>query len=73
MERRLRETNQAVSQQIHALRREIEREFGSMSRVVGGLLGPLLVWTSRREHKRLARGQVYEPAPVIERSHWASA
>jgi len=73
MERRLRETNQAVSQQIHTLRREIEREFGSMSRVVGALLGPVLVWTSRREHKRLARGQVYEPATVIERSNWASA
>ncbi|MCC6860512.1 MAG: cobalamin-dependent protein [Bryobacterales bacterium] len=73
MERRLKETNVAVSEQIRSLRREIEREFGGMSRVVGALLGPVLVWTSRREQKRLERGQVYEPAPVIERSHWASA
>ena len=72
MEKRLRRTNEAVSQQIHALRRDMEREFGGMSRLVAGVLGPVLLWTSRREEKRLAKGHVYEPPTIIERRNWAS-
>jgi radical SAM superfamily enzyme YgiQ (UPF0313 family) len=73
MERRLRKSNEAVSQQIHALRREMQAEFGGMSRIVAGVLGPVLLWTSRREEKRLAEGRVYEPGTIIERRNWASA
>jgi radical SAM superfamily enzyme YgiQ (UPF0313 family) len=70
MEKKLRKTNEAVSEQIRAVRREIEKEFGGFSRVAAGLLGPVLLWTSRWEEKRLARGQVYEPPTILERRNW---
>ncbi len=72
MEHRLRKTNQAVSDQIRVLRHDIESEFGSMSKILAALLGPVLVWTSKREERRLAAGKVYEPTTVIERRNWAS-
>jgi radical SAM superfamily enzyme YgiQ (UPF0313 family) len=71
MERRLRKTNEAVSEQVRALRKEMEREFGSLSRIASALFGPVLLWTSRREEKRLAKGKVYEPPTIIERRNWA--
>jgi radical SAM superfamily enzyme YgiQ (UPF0313 family) len=71
MERRLKETNQAISVQVRALRREMEKEFGLFSRLASAVLGPILVWTSRREEKQLAQGKVYEPPTIIERRNWA--
>ena len=52
------------------LRREIEDEFRPSARLASRLFGPLLLWTSRREEKRLARGQTYEPRTFIERANW---
>ena len=46
-------------------------EFGLVAVVAGKLLGPVLWWTSRREDKRLAAGQTYEPAPIIDRRNWS--
>jgi hypothetical protein len=71
MERQLRETNQTISQQIHALRRDLAVEFGWISQAAARFLGPVLLWTSRREEKRLARGKTYEPHVIIERRNWA--
>ena len=71
MERQLKKTNEAVSQEIHALRREMREEFGALSRLTAGLIGPVLLWTVRREEKRLQRGQTYEPRTIIERRNWA--
>jgi hypothetical protein len=73
MERHLRKTNAAVSEKIRALRGEIGREFGLASRVVSRLLGPALLWSARREERRLANGFTYEPPTVIERRNWSSA
>jgi hypothetical protein len=70
MEWQLRRTNQTMSQQIRALRKEIGCEFGVATRVVAGLLGPVLLWTSRREQKRLAEGKTYEPKTFIEHRNW---
>lgn len=42
-------------------------------RLAAGLLGPLLLWTTRREEKRLAGGRTYEPDTFIERRNWRSA
>jgi radical SAM superfamily enzyme YgiQ (UPF0313 family) len=70
MERRLRETNQVVSEQIRILRREIEKEFGLLSRLTARFAGPVLLWTTRREEKRLAAGRVYEPPTIRERTNW---
>jgi len=71
MERQLNRTNEAVSQQIRALRHEMGCEFGAVSRVMAGLLGPVLLWISRREQKRLAEGKTYEPKTFIEHRNWA--
>jgi len=60
MERRLRRTNAAVSQQIRNLRLELQLQFGVAARLSAAFLGPLLWWTARREEKRLARGTGYQ-------------
>jgi hypothetical protein len=73
MERRLRSTNAAISAKIHTLRREIEGEFGAPARWAARIFGPLLVWTAKREEKRLARGHTYEPRTILERSNWGAA
>jgi radical SAM superfamily enzyme YgiQ (UPF0313 family) len=73
MEKRLKRTNQAVSEQIHLLRRQVQREFGGWSRVCAAVVGPVLLWTARREEKRLAAGKTYEPPTIIERRNWFGA
>ena len=70
MERQLRQTDKAMSQQIRALRKDIGREFGVVTRVIGNVLGPLLLWTSRREQKRLTEGATYEPKMFLEHRNW---
>jgi hypothetical protein len=70
MEHRLKKSNPPVSAQIRALRRELGREFGLVSRLSGWLLGPILLWTTKREERRLARGVTYEPEPILERHNW---
>jgi radical SAM superfamily enzyme YgiQ (UPF0313 family) len=72
MERQLLRTNRAVSEQVRALRQELGREFGIASRVAARVLGPWLLWTSRREQKRLAAGYTYEPKTIVERARWAA-
>jgi radical SAM superfamily enzyme YgiQ (UPF0313 family) len=73
MEKRLKSTNPALSERIRDLRQEIGREFGLASRVTARLLGPVLLWTTIREEKRLARGLTYEPKPILERHNWVPA
>ncbi|HOQ45465.1 MAG TPA: cobalamin-dependent protein [Bryobacteraceae bacterium] len=70
MERKLRQTNAAISDQIRLLRHEVEREFGVLSRLAAALVGPVLLWTSRLEEMRLAEGRVYEPPTFLERRNW---
>src|SRR5919108_5460982 len=72
MEREFRRVNPNVSEQIHSLRKEIDREFGVAASVTSALLGPILLWTTRREEKRLASGKTCEPPTIIERNNWAS-
>jgi Radical SAM superfamily len=73
MEREFRQVNRSVSAQIGRLRREIEREFPVKARLASALLGPVLLWSSRREERRLAAGVTYEPPTIVERTHWAHA
>jgi hypothetical protein len=70
MEKHLRRTNEAVSERIRALRKDVGREFGLLSRVVTRAIGPVLLWNVRREERRLARGETYEPRTIIERRNW---
>ncbi len=72
MEREFRKINRSVSEQIHGLRRDVEKEFGLAARLTANLLGPALLWTTRREERRLAAGQTYEPPTILERRNWVS-
>jgi radical SAM superfamily enzyme YgiQ (UPF0313 family) len=70
MEHRLGSANPPVAAEIRALRLELEQEFGFIAVAASRLLGPVLWWTSRREDKRLARGQQYEPETLMGRRNW---
>jgi radical SAM superfamily enzyme YgiQ (UPF0313 family) len=73
MEREFRKVNQAVSQEIGSLRRQIEKEFPVAARLASTLLGPIMLWTTRREERRLAAGRTYEPPTILERRNWVAA
>jgi len=70
MEKHLRRTNTAVSEKIRTLRQDVGREFGVFSQVVSRALGPVLLWSARREERRLAEGKTYEPRTIVERRNW---
>jgi radical SAM superfamily enzyme YgiQ (UPF0313 family) len=70
MERQFRNVDEQVSQQIRAVREEFKHESGIVSRMMPAVLGPVLLWTTRREEKRLARGRTYEPPTILERRNW---
>jgi radical SAM superfamily enzyme YgiQ (UPF0313 family) len=70
MERQFRKVNRGVSEQIRALRQEFSHESGWVSRLMPAAVGPVLLWTTRREERRLARGKTYEPPTILERSNW---
>jgi hypothetical protein len=73
MEKHLRTSNPEVSARVRELRVEIGREFGLASRIVTSLLGPVLLWSARREERRLLAGATYEPQTIIERRNWGGA
>ena len=70
MEKRLKQSNPAVSARIRELRQEIEAAFGLPTRLLRQLLGPVLLWTSKREDRQLANGVTYEPQTFVERHNW---
>jgi radical SAM superfamily enzyme YgiQ (UPF0313 family) len=73
MERQFRKVNRSGSDQIRALRQEFKKESGILSRFMPAILGPLFLWTTRREERRLARGKTYEPPTILERTNWVNA
>jgi radical SAM superfamily enzyme YgiQ (UPF0313 family) len=73
MEKHLADTNAAVAARMSALRDEIRRECGVSSAWIARMIGPLLLWTTRREQKRLARGVTYEPKTFVNRTNWQEA
>jgi radical SAM superfamily enzyme YgiQ (UPF0313 family) len=73
MERQFRKVDRKVSEEIRALRHEFKQESGLLARMLPAVLGPVLLWTTRREDKRLARGKTYEPPTILERSNWVEA
>ena len=69
MEKQVRESNESVSQKIAELRSEIRRECGSLgSRLSNAVIGPLMLWSARKEAARLKRGVTYEPPMIVQ--HW---
>jgi radical SAM superfamily enzyme YgiQ (UPF0313 family) len=73
MEKEFRRVNESVSERIHGLRLEVEKEFPVIARSTAAVLGPYLLWRTRREEKRLAAGQTYEPPTFLERRNWVEA
>ena len=73
MEKQFRNVNVNVSEQIRSLRHEFKKESGILSRMIPAVLGPVLLWTTRREERRLARGKTYEPPTILERRNWVEA
>jgi len=73
MEREFRKVNGNVSAQIHKLRREVEKEFPVIARLSAVCLGPILLWSTRREEHRLMLGHTYEPPTFLERRNWIPA
>ena len=72
MEREFRKVNRGVSEKISQLRHEVQKEFPLAARVTAATLGPFLLWSTRREEKRLAAGRTYEPPTFIERHNWSA-
>jgi hypothetical protein len=70
MEKHFRKVNRAGSEEIRALRRQVEKEFGTVARIASRLGGPALWWTIWREERRLAAGRTYEPPTFLERTNW---
>jgi radical SAM superfamily enzyme YgiQ (UPF0313 family) len=66
MERYLQRENAAVSARIGELRRQVESELGGWSRTVNRTVGPVLLWSSRREARRHPLGRHLEPRTFIE-------
>lgn len=74
MERHLKPTSAAISERANELRKEITRECGAFSTMTSTwLLGPLFLWSTWREQRRLRRGITYEPRTFIERRNWGEA
>jgi radical SAM superfamily enzyme YgiQ (UPF0313 family) len=72
MERKLRNTNEAVSLKIRALRQDLEVALGPLASLSSNLLGPMLLYTAWREEKRLDAGRTYEPPTFVERTNWTA-
>lgn len=73
MEKHMKQTNESVAEKVRALRQDIARECGSRSVAAAALLGPLMLWLTKREEKRLERGVTYEPEMFVERRNWVKA
>ena len=71
MERYLRSSNEAISRRIAELREQMETEFGVVSRVLDRVVGPLLLWSARREVTAYPYGRPLEPRTFVERRNWA--
>jgi radical SAM superfamily enzyme YgiQ (UPF0313 family) len=71
MEKYLRESNTVVSGRIRELRLQVERELGGLSTYVNHLLGPVLLWSSRRDARRFPAGRPIEPRTFVDRTNWA--
>lgn len=71
MQRYLQGSNQAISERIEALREQMENELGGVSRVLDRVIGPLLLWSARREGAIYPQGRPLEPRTFVDRRNWA--
>ncbi|MFN8060423.1 MAG: cobalamin-dependent protein [Vicinamibacterales bacterium] len=66
MEKYLRPSRREVSERIGRLRRDVERTLGAGAVLATRALGPLLLWSTRREARRYPSGRWLEPATFVE-------
>ena len=66
MEKYLRQSNVDVSERIRSLRTTIEHEFGQWSKAFSRVVGPVLLWSARREAARYPAGRPLEPHTFLE-------
>ena len=71
MEKFLRDSNRTVSDRIHELRRQIEREVGGLAPIIDRLAGPALLWSARRDARLAPAGRRLEPRTFVDRRNWA--
>lgn len=67
MERYLRQSGRGVSERIQELRIAMERELGGGMAAVDRTLGPILLWSARREARLYPRGRTIEPRTFVDR------
>ncbi|MBI3820629.1 MAG: radical SAM protein [Planctomycetes bacterium] len=67
MEKYLKNSNQAVSARIRKLRLDMENEFGFFSRWLDRTVGPILLWSAKREARRFPDGRPIEPRTFVDR------
>jgi radical SAM superfamily enzyme YgiQ (UPF0313 family) len=70
MEKYLRTSNAEISAKIRALRKQMERELGGVTRWVDHAVGPVMLWAARRDARRFPRGRTLEPVTFFERRNW---
>ncbi|OFZ99499.1 MAG: hypothetical protein A3H35_18190 [Betaproteobacteria bacterium RIFCSPLOWO2_02_FULL_62_17] len=70
MQRYLRGSNRAISERIAELRKQMESEFGIVSRVLDSVIGPLLLWSANREGATYPQGRLLEPRTFVDRRNW---
>jgi radical SAM superfamily enzyme YgiQ (UPF0313 family) len=70
MEKYLKRSNADVAMKIHELRKDMEREWGVMTRWTNRAMGPALLWSVRRNARKYPRGRRIEPMTFLERRNW---
>jgi hypothetical protein len=70
MEKYLRGSNQQVSEKIRDLRKSIERDLGGLSGLLDRVIGPVLLWSARREAAAFPMGRPLEPETFVDRRNW---
>jgi radical SAM superfamily enzyme YgiQ (UPF0313 family) len=70
MQRYLRGSNRSISERIAELRKQMENEFGVVSKAIDRALGPLLLWSARREESAYPEGRPLEPQTFVDRRNW---
>ena len=53
------------------MREQFAHDFGSLTKVIGMISGPVILASIRREAMRLKNGFTVEPSTFIERRNWS--
>lgn len=73
MERYLRDSSRDMSERVRELRLQVEREIGGVARAVDHVLGPVMLWSARREMRMAPAGRRLEPRTFVDRRNWGRA